>query len=188
MFDKAYPLVRKFEGGYANDPDDSGGATNFGVTQKVYDKYRKSWYLPLQPVKSITEDEVRKIYEGYWRECGSDRIAKTHPRTAIAHFDFAFNAGFNQAAKTLQRSIGGLLVDGIIGPKTLNALLGTTDIDLADDYLDRRSEFYKMLTVKKPTQKKFLRSWLHRVLKIRRLIHDGTEFSIQSNAVPGSPV
>lgn len=36
------PLILKWEGGFVNDPDDLGGATNMGVTLATYRQYRKS--------------------------------------------------------------------------------------------------------------------------------------------------
>ena len=46
MSSKSFPqslqLVLAHEGGFVNHPKDPGGATNKGITQKVYDTYRKS--------------------------------------------------------------------------------------------------------------------------------------------------
>jgi len=39
-FECALKFLWPHEGGYSNDPDDHGGATNFGVTHKDYDQYR----------------------------------------------------------------------------------------------------------------------------------------------------
>lgn len=185
-FKEALEFVLEREGGYVDNPADHGGATNYGVTQKTYNKYRDFWKLPLNDVKSITLDEVYKVYEDYWNTCESDKLCRTHPRTAIVHFDFALNAGTRQAAKTLQRSIGGLLVDGIIGPKTLAGTLASTDIELAADYLENRKVFYHGLARDDETQRVFLKGWLKRVTLLRKLIDDRPELSIQSDSVSGS--
>lgn len=58
----AMKQIRAFEGGFVNHPRDPGGATNFGVTQAVYDDYRASKKLAKRSVKSITEAEVDEIY------------------------------------------------------------------------------------------------------------------------------
>ena len=34
-FDKAWEETGRAEGGFVDDPDDSGGATNWGITEKV---------------------------------------------------------------------------------------------------------------------------------------------------------
>lgn len=39
-FTRAITFILKWEGGFSDDPDDRGGRTNKGVTQKVYDTWR----------------------------------------------------------------------------------------------------------------------------------------------------
>ena len=45
-FKKSLKLVLAHEGGYANHPDYPGGATNFGVTQRVHDAFRRNRGMP----------------------------------------------------------------------------------------------------------------------------------------------
>lgn len=40
--EKLTPFILKWEGGFVNDPDDLGGATNMGVTFGTYQTYRAS--------------------------------------------------------------------------------------------------------------------------------------------------
>lgn len=55
------------EGGYSNHPADPGGPTMKGVTQRVYDGYRKGKGLATQSAKGITTDELNAIYDHqYW--------------------------------------------------------------------------------------------------------------------------
>ncbi|HEX6053459.1 MAG TPA: glycosyl hydrolase 108 family protein, partial [Gemmatimonadaceae bacterium] len=76
------------EGGYVNDPADPGGATNFGVTQAVFSAWLAKAGLPPRPVRDITRDEVRAIYErNYWRDGKCEEIHETHPMLALAHMD-----------------------------------------------------------------------------------------------------
>lgn len=56
------PLLLRLEGGYVNDPRDTGKETNFGVTQKAYDTYNKNKRRTLKNVKEITQDEVFDLY------------------------------------------------------------------------------------------------------------------------------
>lgn len=44
--EKLTPFILKWEGGFVNDPDDLGGATNMGVTFGTYQTYRKAKGLP----------------------------------------------------------------------------------------------------------------------------------------------
>jgi hypothetical protein len=57
-FDAAMPFVLRWEGGFVNHPNDPGGATNKGVTQKVYDGWRTSRG---QGTRSVREDFYRGI-------------------------------------------------------------------------------------------------------------------------------
>ena len=43
---KLAPFILKWEGGFVNDPDDLGGATNMGITIATYRVYRKRKGLP----------------------------------------------------------------------------------------------------------------------------------------------
>lgn len=163
MPDDAYALVRKLEGGYANNPADPGGATNFGVTQKRYDAYRLLQGEPQRPVREITEDEVRAIYEEYWRDSQCHKIAVRHPKVALVHFDCAFNVGLFQANKLLQRALR-VPADGIIGPITFTALDDVNDgAYIISSYLLQRAAFYRTLAERRPQMTQFLGSWLSRL-------------------------
>ena len=67
-FQASLPFILRWEGGYVNHPADPGGATNKGVTQRVYDDWRVRRGMPARDVRQITDGEVHAIYEaGYWR-------------------------------------------------------------------------------------------------------------------------
>jgi len=61
-FELALSFTRKWEGGFVNHPADPGGKTNFGITQRVFDAWRKSWGLPTLDVRMIGREEVAQIY------------------------------------------------------------------------------------------------------------------------------
>lgn len=164
VFDRALELVLGHEGGFADDPDDPGGATMRGVTQATYDRFRDRKDLPRRHVREIDDWEVRAIYRDYWEGAHCDALP---PAVAVAHFDMAINAGPRQAVKTLQRAVG-VDVDGIFGPVTLAA---TEDrADLLDDYLFARLDFYVDLAVARPRLRKFLPSWVRRCLHLRTVL------------------
>lgn len=173
MLDLAFNTTLKFEGGYANNPNDPGGRTNKGVTQDTYDHFRRAWVKPLQDVKKISDDEVRLVYEAYWKDCKADVIQKTHPKTATFHFDTAFNAGDFQAAKLLQRALR-VTDDGHIGPYTLTALSHFTDDEVLSVYYAERIKFYNALVTKRPNLAEFLKGWTLRCNKLCKIL-SGTE-------------
>ena len=115
-------LVLAHEGGYSNHPADPGGATNKGITQRVYDGYRKSRGLPLRSVKLIEPNELEDIYDRqYWRLVRGDDLPAG---LDYAVFDFAVNSGPGRAIKFLQSAAGlvGQDIDGVFGYQTLTAV------------------------------------------------------------------
>ena len=45
-FDASLPFVLRWEGGFVDHPSDPGGRTNKGVTQAVYDEWRRGTGCP----------------------------------------------------------------------------------------------------------------------------------------------
>jgi lysozyme family protein len=118
-FTRSLQLVLLSEGGYVNHPKDPGGPTNKGVTQRVYDAYRKAIDAPPRSVKDISQGEIGSIYrEQYWLPIRGDDLPSGVDYTV---FDYAVNSGTVKAAKALQRALG-VKVDGHIGMLTLDAL------------------------------------------------------------------
>lgn len=102
MFERALAFVLRWEGGYSDHPQDPGGATNMGITQATYDRWRRSQGLPTRPVREISMEEVRAIYrDRYWEPLPA-RYAEKDPALALALFDLAVNSGVGTAIRALQ--------------------------------------------------------------------------------------
>lgn len=157
-FDKCLALVLVHEGGYVNHPRDPGGATNRGVTQAVYDAYRKTRARPVQSVKFITDDEVKAIYRfQYWDRVQGDLLPAG---LDYAVLDFAVNSGVGRASKYLQAVVG-TPQDGVIGARTLAAIQSPTNAINA--LCDRRMSFLRNLR----TFLTFGKGWTRRVNDVR---------------------
>lgn len=101
------------EGGYVDHPKDPGGATNYGITQRVA---RAHGYQG--DMRNFPLSMALGIYEAdYWKPIKADQLPE-HLRFHV--FDAAVNSGPSQAIKWLQRAAG-VADDGIIGPRTLSA-------------------------------------------------------------------
>lgn len=167
-FDKALAITLEFEGGYANVPGDHGGATNFGITQKVYDEYRTGNGMIPQPVKNISSEEVHNIYYvNYWEDYNCDKLPDP---LNIAVFDTCVNAG-SRGIKMLQNLLG-VEADGQWGRRSAAALEPFTIsqqkiLDVTKLYLARRANFYQSLVARDPSQRKFLKGWMNRVNALR---------------------
>lgn len=163
-FKRSLAHILVHEGGYVNHPKDPGGATNFGVTQKVYDAFRSRKNLPKQHVKLITSAEVEEAYKfQYWDAVMADRLPEG---VGYVVFDGAVNSGPKQSIKWLQRALGSLYtgnVDGVMGALTLQAVAATNDMDaLIGRIIDRREAFLRALK----TWPTFGRGWLRRINQV----------------------
>lgn len=126
-FETVLPWVLIHEGGYVNHPKDPGGATNKGVTQRTYDRWRRLRKLPQRDVRSIEDAEVTAIYrQQYWDKVAGDDLPAG---VDYAVFDFAVHSGPARAIKFLQRALGftGDDVDGVLGIRTLSAVQAVND-------------------------------------------------------------
>lgn len=116
---KVFAFTYKEEGGYGNDPNDPGGATNLGIIQEEYDRYRQRKSLPAQSVRFITREEADEIYtKSYWNKIDGDELP---PGIDLVIYDYGVNSGPGRAIEYAQRILG-VGVDGILGPITLAAL------------------------------------------------------------------
>jgi lysozyme family protein len=104
VFDHALTFVLKWEGGYVNHPQDPGGATNLGITQRTYDAWRQAQGLAPRDVRQITREEAAQIYrQRYWEPL---KLQDANPALQLAAFDAAVNHGVGQALTFLARCEG----------------------------------------------------------------------------------
>ena len=165
-FDLSFKIVLEHEGGYSDNPVDHGGATNYGVTQDTYNAYRVYKGLPLQPVKFITQDEVKETYHHFYWQPG--KCEKLPSPVFVVHFDSCINHGVRRAALLLQKTAG-VSPDGIIGPKTIKATL-KDPLMFAKDYIKQRRNFYRNIVIQDSSQCIFLSGWLNRMNNLDKKI------------------
>lgn len=157
-FSEALAYILMEEGGFVDDPRDRGGATNKGVTQAVYDAWRRESGEPQQSVRLINVSEVKAIYRrNYWAPVRGDDL----PRGLdYAVFDFAINSGPSRAARFLQVAVGAV-ADGIIGPRTIEAI--GNPLAAIDALCDRRQAYLEGLS----DFASFGDGWTARVIRVR---------------------
>lgn len=154
------------EGGYVNDPDDPGGATNYGVTlatlQRLGIDKTGDGRVDVADVKALNRADAARIYvEHYFRR---PRLAELPASVQASAFDMYVNAGSN-AIKILQRLVTRMgfpaTDDGMIGPGTIRA---ATQADLAapgyfaDAYGIARRNYYYALGDARPASRKYART------------------------------
>lgn len=113
------------EGGFVDHPDDRGGPTNWGVTERVAREHGFTGHMRELP----REDAKRILETDYWHKPGFSQLAGVSMPIAVKLTDMGVNMGPAFGARTLQRWLNAfnrrqpeLATDGIIGPRTLTAL------------------------------------------------------------------
>jgi len=148
-FDIAIKKVLASEGGYSNDPDDHGGATRWGISQKSF---------PDIDIKNLTLDAAKQIYhQCYWEKIRGDQIENQLLCDKI--FDLSVNIGISRITKMVQRIVG-TEPDGIMGPKTIHAINAYDPKELLEKIRQAARQYYDSLH-----QPKFIHGWLLRLAR-----------------------
>lgn len=174
----------KVEGGYVNDPDDSGGETKYGITKDVAEEFRVSWddYLWTGTMRTMPVEFAQDVYTyKYYLKPRINMIAECSHMIAEEVFDAGVNSGTMLPIEWLQKTLNVLnnrekyykdiSEDGIMGSGTQAALQA---------YLDYRGEegekvlynainclqgaFYINLAHRREKDEKFVYGWMsHRL-------------------------
>lgn len=150
-FDEALSRLIGHEGGFVDHPADPGGATNWGITERVA---RANGYTGA--MRAMPRSVAAQIYRRqYWAAVRADDLPR---EIAFQVFDAAVNHGPTQAVRWLQAAVG-TTQDGLIGPKTLQAAALSNRYTLPLLYNAQRLNFYTGLS----TWPTFGRGWARRV-------------------------
>ena len=113
-FEQAFDVLLGHEGGFVDHPSDPGGATKWGITAAVARAH--GYQGPMQDLPVAVARGIAKI--AYWDTVRADLLPAA---VRYAVFDAAYHSGPGQAVRWLQRALG-VADDGVIGPKTLQAV------------------------------------------------------------------
>ena len=159
-FLRCLAIVLGHEGGFVNDPQDPGGATNLGITRETLASWRGRPVTEAE-VRGLKRDEALAIYrERYWRPLRCDLLPAGHDLMGV---DFGVNAGPRAGARMLQRAVGAV-DDGIVGPATIAAAGAADRLAAIDRMAALRVEHYRGLA----TFGRFGRGWLRRTEEVRQ--------------------
>lgn len=164
--------IIEIEGGYVDDPSDSGGQTKYGITKIVANKWGYNGDM-----KNLPYDIAFKIYSSkYWDVMKLDSIATISPYLAEELADTGINMGVVRSGRFLQRclnvlSLKGslhqkLVLDGAIGSRTIEALNKFTNsrrndgVEVLLKMLNcLQGEFYISLAERREKDQKFIFGW-----------------------------
>lgn len=153
------------EGGFVDDPDDPGGATNHGVTLATLRRLgldlTGDGKSDVQDLRRLTAAQARDIFiRHYFHRPGLAALPEVLQPPV---FDMYVNAGA-QAVKVLQRLLSEMgfpcEADGQIGPQTIRAAQLAAEAapdHLADAYGIARRNYYYALADARPASRKFAR-------------------------------
>ena len=154
------------EGGFVNDPDDTGGATNFGVTlgtlRRLGLDVDGDGEIDVGDVQSLKPEQAVAIFVEHYFEQTGIRALPVVLQASV--FDMYVNAG-RAAVRILQQLLvemgHPIALDGAIGPQTVEAAEVAAALApqyLADAYGIARRNFYLRLADARPASRKFARS------------------------------
>jgi lysozyme family protein len=147
----AVALTLRNEGGFVNNANDPGGATNMGIEQRD---------LPNTPIQMLSVAQAEAYYaQNYWKPFYSQI---SNQSLANKLFDLGVLFGVGEAVKVLQQVLS-ITADGVFGPATLTAVNEAPAIMVLAEYksamLDRANEVVGM----NPKEIVFLDGWERRI-------------------------
>ena len=167
------------EGGYVDNPNDPGGATNLGITQATLAHWRGHKVTP-NDVKALQPAEAGNIYEAdYWRPAWCDKLPGG---IDLAVFDTAVNMGPGTAVAMLKHVVAstpvfedraatghpvGMPHGGWTESKLLDDLGLVPIPEVIDSYCRRRVAYYAGLIAKNPNLGRFQTGWDARVARVK---------------------
>lgn len=174
QFLTALETVYKHEGVFSNDIDDAGGKTKYGITEIVWVNFHNG--NPPYSIREITREDAQTIYyELYWKKMKLNQLPALQQTLLTQILDSGINHGVGTGIKFLQRAYNlikldteaALLDDGVVGPKTISAILKIANRypdSLIAAYIGERYLYYRAIITSNPSQKKFIRGWIKRIL------------------------
>ena len=164
---KLIPFILRWEGGFVNDPDDLGGATNKGITIGTFTEYRRKKGLSaptVKDLKNISDAEWHDVFKSlYWDRWKADEIKSQSVANILV--DWVWASG-SHGIKRPQRLLG-VKADGIVGKQTIAAVNAMDAATLFKMIKDDRAKFIDEICKARPKNEKYRKGWMNRINAIR---------------------
>lgn len=161
-FNEIFDFIILVEGGYSNHPLDKGGETKYGIIER---EAKKHGYLG--DMRDLSKETAKRIYyTDYYLINKLDKVKSN--KIALSICDIAVNCGNKTACKKVQQVLNDinnceLIVDGIIGAKTLKALNEVDESKFLSAYHKAQADYYRAIVTRKHNQSVFLQGWMNRI-------------------------
>ena len=158
------PKIFAWEGGFVDDPDDRGGATNMGVTlatwQKVGYDINGDGVIDVEDIKLLTlADATIVLKKFYWDRWRADDIDSQEVANILV--DWVWASG--KWGIVIPQRLLGVTADGIVGPVTIGKVNATDPVAFLQQVYDARVDFIENIIKNDPSQVRFQKGWLNRV-------------------------
>lgn len=139
-----FPKLIKHEGGFVAHPNDPGGATNRGITIANWKAYGRDvdgdGDIDVNDLRFSTIDDAKKFYKKhFWDKMQADKIDSQ--QVAETFIDHGVNAGVSRSVRMMQYLVK-VPIDGLIGPKTINAINSFNPTTLLQRFNAMRGAYY----------------------------------------------
>lgn len=172
-FEIAYKKTLAHEGGYVNDPDDSGGETYKGVARAMHKDWT-GWAIidaakndSTFPKNLDNNEKLNEAIQDFYEKKFWNLIKATDIQSQLVAdsiFDFGVNAGVKTSAKLAQKVVG-VTQDGHIGAISLKALNAFNEEHFLSAFTVEKIRRYVEIIKLRPVTKKYLYGWIRRALE-----------------------
>lgn len=171
-FKKALPHILEKEGLYGDDQYDPGGETYKGIARRRNSKWsgwvaidlaklRPNFPKNLEDDQKLQELVIALYRDNYWDKVMGDEVF--YQDIAESIFDFAVNAGPRTSIK-LAQIVAGAEPDGVLGPKTLQAINDMDERFFLPVFTIAKIARYVQICKKRPKSRKYFFGWITRAL------------------------
>jgi len=180
QFDIAVPWIFYAEGGLAEEVNDHGGTTKYGISLRylrhVGDRDDDGYAdgdldhdgdVDGDDILIMTREEALAFYrQDFWEAA---RCGDMPPTVALTLFDARVNHRPLTAARLVQEALG-VATDGRIGPVTIQAAHNANPQRYLKNHLGYRARLYSDLVAANSSQARFLRGWFNRLFALQAYI------------------
>lgn len=174
-FNRAFTDLIEIEGErFTDDPDDSGGGTKWGITERLAREYGYK-----NDMRDMSKTDAKNIYnKAFWIKAKLNYI--NDYEIVFELFEQIVNLGnFKRSCRWLQEALNvlnnkekhwtDLVVDGLLGPTTSSILSKSLKRNNMKERILKllnceQAIFYKTLVMRREKDEKFIGGWLdHRI-------------------------